>query len=62
MTDRLIRITAALAVMIVAAVAAVISCRHAYEPVISHGETGLTGASRALTVDGLVKQIIDQAA
>jgi hypothetical protein len=42
MTDRLIRITTALAVATVAAVAAVISYRHAYELVSTHGETGAT--------------------
>lgn len=39
MTDRLIRITTALAVATVATVAAVISYRHAYELVSTHGET-----------------------
>lgn len=42
MADRLIRITTALAVVAVAAVAAVISYRHAYELVPSHGESGRT--------------------
>ena len=42
MTDRLIRITTALAVVTVPAVAAVISYRHAYELVSTHGETDLT--------------------
>ncbi len=42
MTDRLIRITTALAVVTVAVVAAVISYQHAYELVRSHGESGLT--------------------
>jgi hypothetical protein len=40
MTARLIRITTALGVATVAAVAAVISYRHAYELVSTHGETG----------------------
>ena len=40
--DPLIRITTALAVASVAAVAAVISYRHAYELVITRGETGFT--------------------
>ena len=44
---RLIRITTALAVASVAAVAAVISYRHAYELVTTHGEPGLT--ARLLT-------------
>jgi hypothetical protein len=41
-TDRLIRITTALAVVAVAVVAAIISYQNAYELVTSHGETGLT--------------------
>lgn len=40
--DRLIRLTTAVAVATVAAVAAVISYRHAYELVSTHGETGMT--------------------
>ena len=54
MTDRLIRITTALAVATVAAVAAVISYRHAYELVRSHGESGLTARLVPFTVDGLI--------
>lgn len=54
MTDRLIRITTALAVAAVAAVAAVISYRHAYELVSTHGETGLTARLVPFTVDGLI--------
>jgi hypothetical protein len=41
-TDRLIRITTALAVVAVAVVATVISYQHAYELVRSHGESGVT--------------------
>ncbi len=52
--DRLIRIVTALAVVTVAAVAAVISYRHAYELVSSHGETGLTARLVPFTVDGLI--------
>ena len=52
--DRLIRITTALAVAGVAAVAAVISYRHAYELVSTHGETGLTARLVPFTVDGLI--------
>src|SRR6266851_704166 len=51
MTDKLIRVTTALAV---AAVAAVISYRHAYELVRSHGESGLTARLVPFTVDGLI--------
>jgi Protein of unknown function (DUF2637) len=54
MTDRLIRITTALAVATVAAVAAVISYRHAYELVSTHGEAGLTARLLPFTVDGLI--------
>jgi hypothetical protein len=53
-TDRLIRITTALAVMAVAGVAAIISYQHAYELVMSHGETGLTAHLLPFTVDGLI--------
>jgi hypothetical protein len=54
MTGRLIRITTALAVATVATVAAVISYRHAYELVSTHGETGLTARLVPFTVDGLI--------
>jgi Protein of unknown function (DUF2637) len=53
-TDRLIRITTAAAVATVAAVAAVISYRHAYELVSTHGETGVTARLVPFTVDGLI--------
>jgi hypothetical protein len=54
MADRLIRIMTALAVVTVAAVAAVISYRHAYELVSAHGESGLTARLLPFTVDGLI--------
>lgn len=54
MTDRLIRITTALAVVAVAGVAAIISYQHAYELVTSHGEVGLTARLLPFTVDGLI--------
>ena len=54
MTDRLIRVTTALAVVAVALVAAVISYQHAYELVRSHGESGLTARLLPFTVDGLI--------
>jgi hypothetical protein len=53
-TDRLIRITTALAVVAVAAVAAVISYQHAFELVRSHGESGVTARLVPFTVDGLI--------
>jgi hypothetical protein len=53
-TDRLIRITTALAVVAVAGVAAIISYQHAYELVTSHGEVGLTAHLFPFTVDGLI--------
>ena len=52
MTDRLIRITTALAVIAVAGVAAIISYQHAYELVRSHGEAGLTARLLPFTVTG----------
>ncbi len=54
MTDRLIRITTALAVVAVAGVAAIISYQHAYELVRSHGESGVTARLLPFTVDGLI--------
>ncbi|MEV5751700.1 DUF2637 domain-containing protein [Actinoallomurus sp. NPDC052308] len=54
MLDRVIRATTSLAVIGVAAVAAVISYRHAYELVRSHGESGTTARLVPLTVDGLI--------
>jgi hypothetical protein len=53
-TDRLIRITTAFAVVAVADVAAIISYQHAYELVHSHGEFGLTARLLPFTVDGLI--------
>jgi hypothetical protein len=52
--DRLIRITTALAVLMVASVAAIISYQHAYELVTTHGETGFTARLLPFTVDGLI--------
>ena len=54
MTDRLIKITTALAVVAVAVVAAIISYQHAYELVCSHGESGMTARLLPFTVDGLI--------
>jgi hypothetical protein len=53
-TERLIRMTTALAVVAVAAVAAIISYQHAYELVRSHGESGATARLLPFTVDGLI--------
>jgi hypothetical protein len=53
-TDRLIKITTALAVLAVAGVAAIISYQHAYQLVRSHGETGMTARLLPFTVDGLI--------
>lgn len=54
MTDKLIRITTALAMIAVVGVAAIISYQHAYELVGSHGESGLTARLLPFTVDGLI--------
>jgi hypothetical protein len=53
-TDRLIKITTALAVVAVAGVAAIISYQHAYELVSEHGEHGMTARLLPFTVDGLI--------
>lgn len=52
--DTAIRWGAAGAVLVVAAVAAYISYRHAYELATGHGETRSTAAGWPLTVDGLI--------
>jgi hypothetical protein len=52
--DRLIRITTALAVLMVASMAAIISYQHAYELVATHGETGVTARLLPFTVDDLI--------
>ncbi len=54
MTERLIRVTTALAVIAVASVAAIISYQHAYELVRTHGQAGLTARLLPFTVDGLI--------
>jgi hypothetical protein len=53
-TDWLIRLTTALAVLMVASVAAVVSYQHACELVKTHGETGFTARLLPFTVDGLI--------
>jgi len=53
-TDRLIRITTAVAVMAVAVISAIISYQHAFELVRSHGESGVTARLLPFTVDGLI--------
>jgi hypothetical protein len=53
-TNRLIRITTALAVMAVAVVAAIISYQHADELVRSNGESGVTARLLPFTADGLI--------
>lgn len=54
MTDKLIRVTTALAVLAVAVIAAIISYQHAYELIRAHGETGFAARLLPLTVDGLI--------
>jgi Protein of unknown function (DUF2637) len=54
-TDRLPRITTALAVVAVALVAAMISYRHTYGLVRSHGESGVTARLLPFTVDRLIR-------
>jgi hypothetical protein len=52
--DRVIRLSTAVAVLGVAAVAAVASYEHAYDLVRVHGESGWTARMVPLTVDGLI--------
>jgi hypothetical protein len=52
--DEAIRWSTVAVVVAVAAGAAVVSYRHAYELVRAHGETGLTGAIVPATVDGMI--------
>ena len=54
MTDRLIRITTALAVSAAAVFAAIISYQRAYELLRSHGRSGVTARLLPFTVDGLI--------
>ena len=54
LTDHLIRVTTALAVVTVACVAAITSYQHAYGLVSTHGEHGLTARLLPFTVDGLI--------
>lgn len=53
-TDHVIRWAAAIAVVVVAAIAAVVSYTHAYELVLTHGERGGIARALPLTVDGLI--------
>ncbi|MFI7134211.1 DUF2637 domain-containing protein [Nonomuraea sp. NPDC050153] len=50
----MIRWSTTIVVVILAAVAAVVSYRHAYEVIVAHGETGWVAWLVPLTVDGLV--------
>ncbi len=54
MSDRFIRASTAAVVVVIGAIAAVISYRHAYDVATAHGESGMTGRLVPLTVDGLV--------
>lgn len=52
--ERAIRWSAVAVVVLLAAGAAVVSYRHAYELVLAHGETGPTAAITPATVDGMI--------
>jgi hypothetical protein len=52
--DRTIRVSAAVAVLAVAGIAAYVSCWHAYAVVRAHGESGVTARLEPATIDGLV--------
>lgn len=53
-TDRVIRVSTAVAVLAVAAVAAYVSYSHAYAVVRTYGENGITARLEPATIDGLV--------
>jgi hypothetical protein len=52
--DRAIRVSATVAVLGVAGIAAYISYWHAYEVISGHGESGVTARLEPATIDGLV--------
>jgi hypothetical protein len=52
--DRAIRLSATVAVLGVAGIAAYISYWHAYEVISAHGESGVTARLEPATIDGLV--------
>jgi Protein of unknown function (DUF2637) len=52
--DRAIRVSATVAVLGVAGIAAYISYWHAYEVISAHGESGVTARLEPATIDGLV--------
>src|SRR5580700_3528202 len=52
--DKLIRITASVAVLAVVVIAAIISYHHACELIRAHGKAGATAWLLPLTVDGLI--------
>jgi hypothetical protein len=52
--DRAIRVSATVAVLGVAGIAAYVSYWHAYEVISAHGETGVTARLEPATIDGLV--------
>ena len=53
-TDRAIRLSTAVAVLAVAAIAAYVSYWHAYAVVCGYGESGITARLEPATIDGLV--------
>ena len=57
--DRVIRLSAAVAVLAVAGVAAYASYGHAYAVVRAHGETGITAQLEPATIDGLGLRQLD---
>ena len=52
--DGAIRVSATVAVLGVAGIAAYISYWHAYEVISAHGESGVTARLEPATIDGLV--------
>lgn len=52
--DRLVRWTTTTSVMLLAAIAAIVSYRHMHTLVVRHGETPWTAAVLPLSVDGMI--------
>jgi hypothetical protein len=52
--DHLVCWTTTVSVVLLAAIAAIVSCRHMHELVVQHGETAWTAAVLPLSVDGMI--------
>lgn len=53
-TDRVIRCTTTISVIVLAAIAAIVSYKHMYQLVLRYGETSWTAALLPISVDGMI--------